>query len=532
MIMVTALLMALATQPPARPASAQSYGLVLVQGHDTIAVERVTNDRGVMRAEVTVPNRARLLVTARTDSLSCVRDADVQAWSWGSARDATPVQQVNVRLDGDSVRVNANARGATQVVARPAPPMLRFVMAEESVATATLLVACARGLRAAGADSIVLPVLAFPNLRMRSLHVKWRGDSVMIAGTDTSWLFLDRAGEASRMVLGRNQLHVQRIPVSQLDAITATMRVATDYTAPAGAPYRAIDVQVRVTPDVVLAGTLTLPSGAPTAVPAVITISGSGGQDRDSYAPIADGWRPFRQIADTLARRGVATLRLDDRGIGGSTGDYATSTERTIAEDMHAAIAFLRARPEIDGRRIVMMGHSEGARVAMLVASQDSLLAAIALLSGAADTRAAMRAQAVWRADHQALGGLSRDSALALVNRQMDSLSNTLPREVLRWNAAELAGRIHTPVGIFQGATDRQVPADQADSLAAIFRRAGNRRITVRILPDRNHLLVRDPDGDFLRYSALPSGRLDPEVLGAIADWVVSTTMGAPAPRP
>jgi hypothetical protein len=66
------------------------------------------------------------------------------------------------------------------------------------------------------------------------------------------------------------------------------------------------------------------------------------------------------------------------------------------------------------------------------------------------------------------------------------------------------------------------VPPEQADSLAALFRRSGNARVTVRLFPARNHLLVPDPDGDFLRYDRLPSARLGEDVRGAVADWVAA----------
>jgi len=515
--MLPALLIALVVQQAAIPPVAR-YGLVLIQGRDTVAVERVTREGRVLRAEVLDPYRARVAVVARTDSLGCVREADVRVFPWGSSAGATPLRRVNVRLDADSVRVEASAGGATGSAAR-AVPQVRFVLADESIAASSLLLECARGIRPPGADSVVVPVVSFPNLRVLSLRVQWRGDSAMIAGADTSWAFVDRSGEVRRMMIGRAGLVVRRVSPRQLDAIGFA---ASDYSAPAGAPYRAIDVRVPVPPAIVLAGTLTLPGGRTGPVPAVVTISGSGPQDRDSYAPIADGWRPFRQLADTLARRGIAVLRLDDRGAGGSTGDFATANERTSAADIRAAIAFLRARPEIAGDRIAVLGHSEGARVAMLVASQDPRLAAVVLLSGAADPRAAFRAQALWLAEHRPEAGLSRDSALAMVDRRMDSLANVLTRDALRWNAAELAGRIRAPVGVFQGATDRQVPSAQADSLGVLFRRVGNGDVTVHVFADRNHLLVRDPDGDFLRYDQLRSVQLDPEVLGVITDWIVA----------
>lgn len=508
----------------------ESYGLVLRRDRDTASVERVERGAHGMRAEVTVPNRARLLVTAQTDASRCVQSAEVQVFPWAAADGSTPVQHVTVRLGGDSLHVTASVRGMQRSLSRPAPGV-RAVLAEESVAASALLVECARSLRTPQSDSVAIPVVAFPNLRMRSVVVRWQADSVMLVGADTSWAFTDREGHVSRLRLERGQLDVRRVSTAETERIVRAMQVTSDYAAPVGAPYHATDVQVAAAPGVVLAGTLTMPSGRRGKLPVIVTISGSGGQNRDSYAPIADGWRPFRQLADSLARRGVATLRLDDRGIGGSTGDYASSTELTTAADTRAAIAYLRMHPEIDGSRVVVLGHSEGVRVAMLVAAEDSSLAAMALLSGAADTREAMRAQTLWAAERRLPKGVSRDSLLAAVNRGMDSVAARLPREVLRWNASEQARRIRMPVGIFHGATDRQVPVAQADSLAAVFRRAGNRDVTVRILADRNHLLLYDSDGDFFRYDQLTSARLDSPTLGAIVDWIVTKVAPATASR-
>jgi hypothetical protein len=95
--------------------------LVILEGRDTSAIERVTRERGALHSEVLVPNRARILVAARTDSLSCVTEADVRVFAWGAADGATPAKRVNVRLSGDSVRVEASARGVSQSAARPFP---------------------------------------------------------------------------------------------------------------------------------------------------------------------------------------------------------------------------------------------------------------------------------------------------------------------------------------------------------------------------------------------------------------------------
>jgi predicted acyl esterase len=86
--------------------------------------------------------------------------------------------------------------------------------------------------------------------------------------------------------------------------------------------------------------------------PAIVTITGSGGQERDEPLFPNSTYLPFRQIADSLARRGIATLRMDDRGIGESKGNHATATSADFAEDIRAGLAFLRGRDEIDGTKL------------------------------------------------------------------------------------------------------------------------------------------------------------------------------------
>lgn len=509
------------------------YGLVLIQGRDTVGFERVTEsltgDGGhVTRAEVLVPNRARLLVTARAGSDACVTDTEVRVFPWGAAPDATPVQRVSVRLEQDSVRIHVMARGVEQRAVRPAPNV-RAILAQESEAAAATIVACGLHLmRRSGessADSLTLPALVYPNLRLEQLRLRLHGDTLtVVSARDTSIALLDQAGAMRESHVNGERLIVQRVPIHALDAITIA---APDYTAPADAPYAAQTVRFPVgasqgLAEVVLAGTLTLPRDAAVPVPAVVLISGSGAQDRDSYAPVADGWRPFRQLADTLGRRGIAVLRFDDRGVGASSGDQGRSTERTGADDVMAALRYLRTLPSIDSRRLAILGHSEGARVAMLVASQEHDLAGIVLLSGAADPRAVILAQAVWQVDHDPRMRMARDSLRRRVTRQLDSLAQTSEREVYRWNATALARNIRAPIAIFHGGTDRQVPAEQADSLAAVFMRSGHRAVSVRVFPERNHLFLRDPDGDFLQYGRLTNGRVDGEVLGAITDWLAA----------
>src|SRR5215468_7170224 len=127
-----------------------------------------------------------------------------------------------------------------------------------------------------------------------------------------------------------------------------------------------------------LAGTLTLPRGKASS-PSVILITGSGPQNRNEELL---GHKPFLVLADYLTRRGVAVLRVDDRGVGGSTGAVSTSTSENFAADALAGIEFLKGHKGIDAKRIGLIGHSEGGLIAPMVASQSNDVAFIVLLAG------------------------------------------------------------------------------------------------------------------------------------------------------
>ena len=126
------------------------------------------------------------------------------------------------------------------------------------------------------------------------------------------------------------------------------------------------------------AGTLTLPRSAG-RFPAVLLITGSGQQDRDETML---GHRPFLVLSDCLTRHGIAVLRVDDRGVGGSTGDVAHATSEDFASDVLAGIAYLKSRAEIDPHQIGLVGHSEGGIIAAMVAARSSDVAFIVLLAG------------------------------------------------------------------------------------------------------------------------------------------------------
>ncbi|MBL1280740.1 MAG: alpha/beta hydrolase [Fluviicola sp.] len=143
--------------------------------------------------------------------------------------------------------------------------------------------------------------------------------------------------------------------------------------------YQSEDVEFKNNNDgIKLAGTLTYPSEG-TNFPAVVLISGSGAQDRNSELLLH---KPFLVIADFLTKNGVAVLRVDDRGKGESEGDYSLASLNDFVEDTKAALTYLRTRNEVDTSKIGLIGHSLGGVVARIIASEDKALDFIILLAG------------------------------------------------------------------------------------------------------------------------------------------------------
>jgi len=147
---------------------------------------------------------------------------------------------------------------------------------------------------------------------------------------------------------------------------------------PEGAPYIAEETRVRCPDGQSLGGTITLPArgtvnGKRLVFAGVVLVGEGGGRDRDGI-PVADtlaspGTGSLYALADSLTRRGLAVLRVDDRGAGASTGPpgSATSTHRT--SDARAAFDYLAHREEVDPSRIALVGIGEGASIAALVSS-------------------------------------------------------------------------------------------------------------------------------------------------------------------
>lgn len=123
--------------------------------------------------------------------------------------------------------------------------------------------------------------------------------------------------------------------------------------------------------EIILGATVTLPQGHDASTPIVILASGSGPQNRDCELM---GHKPFKVIADHLARNGVGCLRFDDRGMGSSGGEFAKATLSDFASDINACFDFLK-KNGYPKNPVGVAGHSEGGMHALIAASKNKDLA-------------------------------------------------------------------------------------------------------------------------------------------------------------
>lgn len=258
---------------------------------------------------------------------------------------------------------------------------------------------------------------------------------------------------------------------------TGSSSVVSPYSAPPGAPYLAEEVKVSAMEGHVLAGTLTLPKDATKPVAAVVTITGSSPQDRDHNQPNGGDYRIFRQVADTLGRRGIAVLRMDDRGIGMSSGSFESATSEDRANDIRAGIAYLRERPEINPNQIALVGLSEGGLIAPMIATTDTLVSGIVLL-GAPASRGidVLQYQGRYRVEQDPnVAPEQRDSVLRAEEATFLAGPGKEPwfRYFATYDPLLTARRVqNVPVLIIQGETDRNIPPGDAHRLAQAFREA------------------------------------------------------------
>jgi pimeloyl-ACP methyl ester carboxylesterase len=337
-------------------------------------------------------------------------------------------------------------------------------------------------------------------------------------------------------------------------------------------PYDEQEVSYRNEKDnIKISGTLTLPRGGG-PYPAVLLITGSGAQDRNETIA---GHRPFLVLADYLTRNGIAVLRVDDRGIGGTELGSLSATSENYAEDVLAGVSFLKQRKEIDPKMIGLIGHSEGGMIAPMAAARSNDVAFIVLLAGPGqigediiytqtelihkaqgtppDTLAhiialSRRINAIVKAETDgkrieqritdeiaAYAGTLNDvqkkqfePAAAAVKGFIPMYRTAWYRYFITFDPRPVLKNVKVPVLALNGEHDLQVAWKQnLDLIAASLKAGGNGDVTIKPFPNLNHLFQTSKTGLLSEYNQIEE-TMSPEVLKTVSDWILSRTMQKP----
>ncbi len=328
-------------------------------------------------------------------------------------------------------------------------------------------------------------------------------------------------------------------------------------------PYAEEEVSVpNRSAGITLAGTLTIPKG-PGPHPAVVLITGSGAQDRDETI---FQHKPFLVLADDLTRKGVAVLRMDDRGVGKSGGTMAGATSMDFATDISAAVDYVRSRPEINKDRIGLVGHSEGGIIAPLVAVERTDIAFIVLLAGPSisgvdiliqqdslislangetmqtvqsrlaesremfellrrepDTSAArtkLEAFLLEKARTRNTAGRPDSVLQQEARRTATRLGGAWMRFFLFYDPMQTLRKVRCPILALNGEKDLQVPhAANLMGIAEAGKAAGNADVTVKMMPGLNHLFQSATTGSPMEYATIEE-TISPEALALIGEWI------------
>jgi len=319
-----------------------------------------------------------------------------------------------------------------------------------------------------------------------------------------------------------------------------------------------------------LAGTFTIPhSEGP--FPAVILITGSGGQDRNETVC---GHRPFLVLADYLTRKGIAVLRVDDRGVGGSTGNLLESTGEDFAVDVLTGVNYLKSRKEVNPKKIGLIGHSEGGIIAPIAAARSSDVAFIVLMAGtgltgeeiiylqtdlllkvvgASDKVSAMQRtgseqifeilkrekdntaaeKKIRKIMTDILGKLSKEEKDALgaseatIETQLKMLLTRWFRFFLTYDPKTALMKVKCPVLAINGQLDLQVPPkENLSAIEEALKTGGNTNYTIQELPKHNHLFQRAQTGAISEYAKIEE-TISPIALKAITQWILKQTSRA-----
>jgi alpha/beta superfamily hydrolase len=313
-----------------------------------------------------------------------------------------------------------------------------------------------------------------------------------------------------------------------------------------------------------LAGTLTMPSGKG-PFKAVIMITSSGAQNRNEELM---GHKPFLVIADFLSRNGIAVLRYDDRGVGGSQGNYSEATSEDLATDAEAALNYLKNNPKINQKEIGLIGHSEGGLIAPIVASSRPDVGFIVSLAGPGVTGQQIilrQTQEISRISGQqenviketvetnkrlyAVLRKEKDNKKAEIKilalykeilvkkktskedteKAVNQLKMTFGSNIYTWfryfivtDPARFWKRVECPVLALNGEKDLQVSAkENLPAIEKALKSSGNKSVKTVKLPDLNHLFQHCKTGLPAEYSSIEE-TFSPGALKIISDWIMA----------
>ncbi len=301
---------------------------------------------------------------------------------------------------------------------------------------------------------------------------------------------------------------------------------------------------------VTLAATLTIPAGKG-PFPAVLLVTGSGPQNRNEELM---GHRPFLVLADYLTRHGIAVLRADDRGTAKSTGNFATATTLDFAGDAEAGIAYLKTRPEVNAKKIGLIGHSEGGVIAPMIAARNADVAFIVMMAGtgvpgdliiAEQTKLIAEANGV-KSDAAEKASARQLELLALVKQEKndavletklkEKLAGQVPeaqagaaikqlispwmRYFIIYDPATALRKVKCPVLVLNGEKDLQVPPKQnLPPIRAALEAAGNKHFEIDEMPGLNHLFQTAKTGSPGEYAQIEE-TMSPAALEKMASWI------------
>ena len=280
-----------------------------------------------------------------------------------------------------------------------------------------------------------------------------------------------------------------------------------------------------------LGATLTVPRGAAGRVPVAVIIAGSGPTDRNGNSLLGIRPNSYAQLAWRLAERGIATLRYDKRGMPGTQGtfDITKMTLEDFAGDARVAAESLARDPRFS--LVVLIGHSEGASLALIAARQGAPVAGVVHVSGLArplvdvireqlsrqfDSAMLVRYDTAMK--HYLLGEQPTDVPPQLVMLFVP-LNRTFMSSMMAFDPPAAIRAVRQPVLIVQGATDLQARVVDAERL-----KAARPDAQLVVIPLANHVLKQVSDttlpGQMPSYQN-PAVPIMPEVVKAIADWIL-----------